>query len=105
MSDRQRPPFGAFDDRLKKLRSAAEDKRVKEEGKNPGYGPGVQAGIDVVAGVVFGAGAGWLIDHWLGSLPIGLSLGLMLGGAAGVRNAYRTMQRIIDASDERGDRR
>ena len=55
-----------------------------------GYARGFRLSSELVAGVVVGAGIGWLIDRWLGISPWGLIVFLLLGFAAGVLNVMRT---------------
>lgn len=50
---------------------------------------GLRLSSELVAGVLVGAGMGWLLDRWLGSSPWGLIVFLMLGFAAGVMNVMR----------------
>ncbi|HTL62129.1 MAG TPA: AtpZ/AtpI family protein [Nitrospira sp.] len=59
-----------------------------------GLGQAVRIGTELLAALVVGGGLGWAIDTYLlGSSPWLLVLGLVLGAAAGVRNAYRMAQR------------
>jgi ATP synthase protein I len=55
-----------------------------------GYARGLRLSSELVAGVVFGAGLGLLIDHWLGIAPWGLIVFLLLGFAAGMLNVVRS---------------
>jgi ATP synthase protein I len=55
-----------------------------------GYARGFRLSSELVAGVVVGAGLGWLIDRGLGISPWGLIVFLLLGFAAGVLNVMRT---------------
>jgi ATP synthase protein I len=55
-----------------------------------GYAKGFRLSSELVAGVVVGAGIGWLIDRWLGISPWGLIVFLLLGFAAGVLNVMRS---------------
>ena len=55
-----------------------------------GYARGFRLSSELVAGVLVGAGLGWLIDRWLGISPWGLMIFLLLGFAAGVLNVMRT---------------
>jgi ATP synthase protein I len=50
---------------------------------------GFRLSTELVAGVLVGAGLGWLLDRWLGTSPWGLIVFLMLGFAAGVLNVMR----------------
>jgi ATP synthase protein I len=55
-----------------------------------GYAKGFRLSSELVAGVVVGAGLGWIIDRWLGISPWGLIVFLLLGFAAGVLNVMRS---------------
>ena len=55
-----------------------------------GYASGFRLSSELVAGVVVGAGLGWLIDRWFGISPWGLIVFLLLGFAAGVLNVMRS---------------
>jgi len=55
-----------------------------------GYAKGFRLSSELVAGVVVGAGIGWLLDRWLGIAPWGLIVFLLLGFAAGVLNVMRS---------------
>lgn len=50
---------------------------------------GFRLSTELVAGVLLGAGIGWLIDKGLGISPWGLIVFLLLGFAAGVLNVMR----------------
>jgi ATP synthase protein I len=50
---------------------------------------GFRLSIELVAGVLVGAGLGWLLDWWLGISPWGMIVLLLLGFAAGVLNVMR----------------
>ncbi|MCR6631015.1 MAG: AtpZ/AtpI family protein [Magnetospirillum sp.] len=52
-------------------------------------GLGFRIAIEFVAGIAVGGGIGWALDRWLGTAPVMMVLFLLLGGAAGVMNAYR----------------
>jgi ATP synthase protein I len=55
-----------------------------------GYARGFRLSSELVAGVVVGAGLGWLIDRGFGTAPWGLIIFLLLGFAAGVLNVMRS---------------
>jgi ATP synthase protein I len=55
-----------------------------------GYARGFRLSSELVAGVVVGAGIGWLIDRSLGVSPWGLIVFVLLGFAAGVLNVMRS---------------
>jgi ATP synthase protein I len=54
-----------------------------------GFARGFRLSSELVAGVLVGAGLGWLIDRWLGSLPWGTFVFALLGFTAGVLNVMR----------------
>ena len=45
---------------------------------------GFRLSTELVAGVLLGAGIGWLIDRWVGTTPLAMIVFLLLGFAAGV---------------------
>ncbi len=55
-----------------------------------GYARGFRLSSELVAGVLVGAGLGWLIDRVLGVAPWGLIIFLLLGFVAGVLNVMRS---------------
>ena len=50
---------------------------------------GFRLSSELVAGVLVGAGLGWLIDRWLGTLPWGMFVFALAGFTAGVLNVMR----------------
>jgi ATP synthase protein I len=69
-----------------------------------GLGQAVRIGTELLAALIVGGGLGWTVDvYLLGSDPWGLVVGLILGAAAGVRNAYRAAQRWQGSSDKPDD--
>jgi ATP synthase protein I len=50
---------------------------------------GLRLSAEFVAGILVGAGFGWLMDRWLGTSPWGMIVLLLLGFAAGVLNMIR----------------
>ena len=58
-----------------------------------GLGQAMRIGTDLLAALMVGGVLGWLGDSYLfASTPWGLVVGLFLGLAAGIRNAYRRAQ-------------
>jgi len=68
-----------------------------------GLGQAVRIGTELLAALIVGGGLGWIVDTYLlNSTPWSLVVGLSLGGAAGIRNAYRAAQRWQDSSGNSG---
>lgn len=70
--------------------------RPTEDGSGPrqhtdttAFARGFRLSTELVAGVLVGAGLGWLLDRWLGTTPWGLIVFLLLGFAAGILNVMR----------------
>ena len=70
-----------------------------------GYAKGFRLSSELVAGVLVGAGIGWLLDRWLGVSPWGLIVFLLLGFAAGVLNVMRSAGLIAGPGLGEGTRR
>ena len=69
-----------------------------------GYARGFRLSSELVAGVVVGAGIGWLIDRWLAVSPWGLIVFLLLGFAAGVLSVMRSAGLIAGTALDEGTR-
>lgn len=76
--------------RLEELRRAHEGGRSGEPGKSSAFAEGLKLASEFASAVLVGGGIGYLIDRWLGTLPFGLILFLLLGFAAGVVNVLRS---------------
>jgi ATP synthase protein I len=74
-----------------------------------GFARGFRLSSELVAGVLVGAGLGWLIDKGLGTLPWGMFVFAMLGFTAGVLNVMRQAGvvpgGVPDSTIERNDER
>jgi ATP synthase protein I len=69
-----------------------------------GYARGFRLSSELVAGVVVGAGIGWLIDRWLGISPWGLIVFLLLGFSAGVLNVMRSAGVVAGSAFDQSNR-
>jgi ATP synthase protein I len=78
--------LGQARDRDRPARDADADRATTASG----YARGFRLSSELVAGVVVGAGLGWLIDRLLGISPWGLIIFFLLGFAAGVLNVMRS---------------
>jgi ATP synthase protein I len=67
-----------------------------------GYAKGFRLSSELVAGVLVGAGLGWLIDRLLGIAPWGLIVFLLLGFAAGVVNVMRSAGVVTGGRPDNG---
>jgi ATP synthase protein I len=99
--DRKEPPAdeAALSERLQRLGErlgSHRPDRVSEH--HPGQGAtsdssalarGFRLSAEFVAGVLVGAGLGWVIDHLAGTKPWGMIVFLLAGFAAGVLNVMR----------------
>ena len=68
---------------------------VKHEPPNDWRQLGLAAslGLVLVAATAIGAGLGWLLDRWLGWAPWGMTVGLLVGVAAGFLEIFRLVMR------------
>ena len=58
-----------------------------------GLGQAVRIGTEMLAALIVGGGLGWAADTYLfSSGPWGMVVGLIVGAAAGIRNAMRAAQ-------------
>jgi ATP synthase protein I len=72
-----------------------------------GFARGFRLSSELVAGVLVGAGIGWLIDKGLGTLPWGMFVFALIGFTAGVLNVMRSAGvapgGVPDSTVERGE--
>jgi ATP synthase protein I len=99
--DRKRPPTdeAALSTRFQRLgERLGQFNRSRKSDSQPSEPPasdpsaiarGFRLSAELVAGVLVGAGIGWLLDRWLGISPWGMIVFLLLGFAAGVLNVMR----------------
>lgn len=57
-------------------------------------GKALRLSTELVVGVFGGGFIGWLLDRWLGTLPVFLIIFLLFGIAAGLLNAIRTARQM-----------
>jgi ATP synthase protein I len=53
-------------------------------------GIALRVGVEMVSALLVAVAIGWGLDRWLGTRPILLAVFVLLGGAAGVLNVWRT---------------
>ncbi|APH55183.1 ATP synthase I chain [Granulibacter bethesdensis] len=57
-------------------------------------GIGLRIGADLVSALIVGVAIGYGLDRWLGTMPLFLILFILMGGAAGILNVWRTLRRM-----------
>lgn len=99
--DRNEPPAdeAALSARLQRLgerlghhdpdRPSENDARRGASSDTSALARGFRLSAEFVAGILVGAGFGWLLDRWLGTSPWGMIVLLLFGFAAGVLNMMR----------------
>lgn len=93
------PELADIGRRLKDLGHGAEEPASGPDragGQGSGLGLGMRISVELVVTTAVGTGLGWLLDDVLGTRPLMLVIGLLLGGAAGVMNVYRVAQGLDD---------
>ncbi|MEL6920075.1 MAG: AtpZ/AtpI family protein [Pseudomonadota bacterium] len=75
-----------------------EDKaEVNDAATAPGVAKAFKLSSEFIAGVVAGAGLGYLIDTFAGTTPWGMIIFLLMGFAAGVLNVLRSSGLVAQA--------
>lgn len=82
----------ALEARICRMRGVGNNKSLSTSEYVSAAGVGVQITADLLAGVLVGAGVGYVLDMILGVRPIMLAVFLLFGGAAGFLNVYRTVK-------------
>lgn len=90
--------------RLRNLQGKLQERRARETAEqavhssagSAGMGAALRLGGEFVAGVMVGAGLGWLFDRFLGTSPWGLIVFVLLGFGAGLLNVLR-LAGVVDA--------
>lgn len=85
-----------LDRMLQDHRAAELSAQQKARGTSSGYGQAVKLSSEFIAGILVGAGIGWVADQWLGTSPFGLIVFLLLGFAAGVLNVLRAVGQVAE---------
>ncbi|MEM5580901.1 MULTISPECIES: AtpZ/AtpI family protein [unclassified Roseibium] len=94
-------------ERRAQLNRKLDDRRVVEEkaarkstSSSSGYAQAMKLSSEFIAGVLVGAGIGWVADQWLGTSPFGLIVFLLLGFVAGILNVLRSAG-VVEHPDPR----
>lgn len=99
-SERRKDDDEALKARLERLSSALEERNERPQTNAndvdvsaSSTGRALSLGMRVLsefsAGVIVGAGIGWLLDKWLSTMPLFLIVFIVLGTATGFWNVYR----------------
>lgn len=96
MTDRPKPASSEdLSARVDKARRAlTPDDGSGDKGRGNAISVAFRLGIELIAGLVVGAGTGWLLDEWLDTSPIFLLIFFVLGAAAGILGVIRTARQI-----------
>ena len=98
--DKDQPPQDDFDARLAKARHARLGPKAAKEDETDSSKAGVsqafRIGIDLLSALMVGTFIGWFLDDWLDTKPWFLIIFILLGGAAGMLNLYRTAMTMVD---------
>lgn len=76
-------------------KSSSDDKGTETAS---GVAQAMKLSSEFIAGVLVGAGLGWLADRFLGTSPWGLIILLLLGFCAGTLNILRSAGRVAENS-------
>jgi ATP synthase protein I len=88
MSEGQPPPsLEDLDTRLKRARKARQPARPAASTR--GMAQALRLALEMVTALAVGGLIGWFLDDWLKTGPWLFLVFLLLGVAAGIRNAYR----------------
>lgn len=85
---KERPAFPSLEHLRKGLARfdrARRDKKNEDSQTSDVATPGINAGYELFASTCFGTAAGFALDKWLGTLPLFMVAGLILGAVAGFR--------------------
>jgi ATP synthase protein I len=87
-----------FDERLRRLRerTPTEDQAVPGAGapSRTALGIAFRIGVELLAALIVGGGIGWLLDRWLGTMPLFLLIFFFLGAGAGMLNVFRAAKEL-----------
>ena len=102
MRDEKPPTLADLDERLRKAREAHAPRVPTTADRQTNLGYRILA--DLVAGILVGLGAGWLLDSWFDTRPSLTLVMLGLGFSGGVWNAIKAIKQL-DAAARKPERR
>ena len=101
-ADRRR--IDEIDAQLKKARGTVEKPRGPALVSHRQTAVAYRVLVDMIAGLLVGGFLGYWLDRWLGWTPYALIVGLVVGFAAGVNNAWRAI-RVFSEDAAKGEDR
>ena len=87
-------------DKLDKIQARHNPDQEPTQKSASNMAEGLKYASEFSAAVLVGAALGWGIDHFTGSGPWGLLVGMFLGFCAGVMNVVRAAREGMDGSGE-----
>ncbi|MCI5076655.1 AtpZ/AtpI family protein [Oricola sp.] len=103
---------GDLDSRRAALNAALAERKADDDGQpnrrtggGAGFANALRLSSEFVAGVLVGAGIGYLIDRIAGIAPWGMIVFLLLGFVAGVLNVLRSAGLVAAPEDKSGSGR
>jgi ATP synthase protein I len=92
------PSLDTLQRKIDEAKSRTDSRKPEEspEGSQNGIGQGMRMGLELVSGVAVGSVFGYVIDRWLGTMPLFFIVCFFLGAAAGFRNMVREAGRNAD---------
>src|SRR5262249_24121244 len=91
-----------IDARLKKARGTVEKPAQSSGMSHRQTGVAYRVLVDMIAGLLVGGFVGYWLDRWLGWTPYALVVGLLVGFAAGVNNAWRPSRAYTAGGNKEG---
>ena len=65
-----------------------------------GLGVACRLGTEMTVATLLGAGMGYGVDHYFGTRPWGIVVGVVFGSAAGILNVYRAAQAMTEEMEK-----
>jgi len=87
-------------DPLEELDTRIQQAQKKPEAQPSGAHQAFRMGTEMVAGVMVGAGFGFFVDRFFGTMPLFLVIFLFIGAAAGVKMMMETSARYSQTENE-----
>ena len=94
MASPPKEPLPSLDELQRQIDAATPP--VEDDSAPSGAGLGLRFGVELVAGVLVGAGLGFALDRWFGTMPLCSLIGFFLGCAA----SFMNMKRLVDQLDK-----